>query len=305
MQQWVIGAGGLLGGSIQKQIEHPFQAADIPWNDATAALRVLLENLTRFSQQVAASQTSDWRIYWAAGAAVVSSQPQQIASEIDLFRKFVDSVADWLPEQTGRFFLASSAGGIFAGARDAPFRDSTSASPLGAYGRGKLAMELAAEETLAGFAPLIVGRIANLYGPGQDVTKQQGLVFSLCRAAAHRQPLSIYVPMETLRDYIYVDDAAAQIDCLVEACTGSIQRVNIASGNAVSIASLIGTVERVTRRRIPICAGIHPSAREQVLDLRIGPTTLPSSCNYAPTDLATGIKRTFNAVVRQPTSARG
>ena len=55
---------------------------------------------------------------------------------------------------------------------------------------------------------MVIGRIANLYGPGQDPTKAQGLVSQLCRAHLERRPTSIYVSLDTARDYLFVDDAA-------------------------------------------------------------------------------------------------
>ena len=49
---------------------------------------------------------------------------------------------------------------------------------------------------------VLVGRIANLYGPGQNLAKPQGLVSQLCLANLTGQPLSIYVSLDTLRDYL-------------------------------------------------------------------------------------------------------
>lgn len=301
MRKWVVGSGGLLGSALCAQLGDVFTSPGIPWTDPESASRTLRNALGDFVSLASSEADQAWAIYWTAGAAVVSSPEAQIALEEQVFQDFVTSVRSALPKDRGSFFLASSAGGVYAGSSNPPFSYSTPPEPVGSYGKGKLRLERFLETELADHSSVVIGRIANLYGPGQSLAKQQGLVFSLCRAAAHRQPLSIYVPMETLRDYIYVEDAAAQIDCFVQSAAPGVRQVVIASGEALSISSLIATAERVTGRRIPISAGENPSAKDQVLDLRLIPTALPIGCTVSRTDLPTGIRRTFNEVVRQPT----
>ena len=61
----------------------------------------------------------------------------------------------------------------------------------------------------------MIGRIANLYGPGQNLDKPQGLVSQLCAAHLERRPVSIWVSLDTLRDYLYAPDCAQMVlDCL-------------------------------------------------------------------------------------------
>lgn len=209
-------------------------------------------------------------------------------------------IPELLPGEGGSFFLASSAGGVYAGGRGAPFDEYSTVKPLSAYGNGKLQMELITEEKLTNRVPFIIGRIANLYGPGQNIAKQHGLVFSLCRAAATRQPLSIYVPMETLRDYLYVDDAALAVRSFTLAAPPEGKTVVIASGQSTSIMELVALTERVTHRRIPISKGLDSSAVFQAVDLRLVATEVPDQISWPRTDLSTGIRRTFNAVIQQP-----
>ena len=112
----------------------------------------------------------------------------------------------------GALFFASSAGGVYAGATGSPFTEETAPVAISPYGHAKLRAEAAVDAfaTRTG-VPLLVGRLSNLYGPGQDLAKPQGLISQLCRAQLTRQPLSIYVSLDTRRDYLYVDDAAAMV----------------------------------------------------------------------------------------------
>ena len=55
----------------------------------------------------------------------------------------------------------------------------------------------------------VLGRLANVYGPGQTLGKPQGLLSQLCLADATGRPLPVFVSMDTIRDYLYAGDAAA------------------------------------------------------------------------------------------------
>lgn len=299
MLTWIVGAGGLLGSALQRQIRELYNSGSIPWRESSAASTALSDHLEQFAAAVRESESQEWRIYWAAGASVVASSEAEVEREVRLFEDFVCNVRDRLPAPSGAFFLASSAGGVYAGSSSPPYGQDSIPQPISPYGMGKRQLEQCAAENLSSIGRLVIGRIANLYGPGQSMHKQQGLIYSMCRAAAHRQPLSIYVPLSTLRDYIFVDDAAAQIRCFVEKSPSGQHTVVIASGQATSISSLIAVTERVTHRRIPISSGDHHSARNQVLDLRLIPSSLPEGCTCPETDLATGIRRTFDAVIKQ------
>jgi UDP-glucose 4-epimerase len=106
--------------------------------------------------------------------------------------------------------LASSAGGIYAGAPEVPLTERSPARPLSAYGEAKLRQEQALAHWAEGRPEVstLVARIANLYGPGQRADKPQGLISQMSRCLIHRRPVHIYVPLDTVRDFVFVEDAA-------------------------------------------------------------------------------------------------
>jgi UDP-glucose 4-epimerase len=59
--------------------------------------------------------------------------------------------------------------------------------------------------------PTLIGRLSNLYGGDQDLTKRQGFVSHICRSIALRKSFVLSVPADTQRDFLYADDAAARI----------------------------------------------------------------------------------------------
>jgi UDP-glucose 4-epimerase len=165
-----------------------------------------------------------------------------------------------------------------------------------------------ARDILASWIPVIIGRIANVYGPTQKPDKPQGLITQLCRAAAIRKPLNIYVPLETVRDYIYVDDVAEVIDGLVahtlEAGTPPGFTVEIiASGEAATISTVIRQVENVTHRHLPLGFADAPAAGRHARDLRLIRTPRVADLLPRPTPLPVGIRRTYDGLITQKLAA--
>ncbi len=292
---WVVGASGLLGRSLCRTIQAAggeLITASVPWADPSAAVDSLLATADGLPQ-------AGWRLAWCAGAGVVNSSEEQLLAERATIGSFLEQWQPTVRPSDGAIFLASSAGGVYAGSSGAPFTEATEPVPISAYGRGKLMIEGLfndfAERT--GMS-LLVGRIANLYGPGQDLSKGQGLVSLLCEAHLRHRPLSVYVPLDTRRDYLYVDDAAAMalagLDLLADR-PGRHVRI-LASGRAATVAELLGELRRVSRRRPPMILGNSSVARLQAADLRFRPVVWPELGRHVRTPLAVGIASTLAAV---------
>jgi len=286
MITWVVGSGGLLGSALARQLGTTFTAHPVPWNDPQRAAEHLACEVERFASN---AQGERWAIIWAAGAATTSSSPRDAESELEPLRGLLNGMRTHLVDTDGHFFLTSSAGGAFANSVDPPFTWKTPAQPLSPYGELKVAQENLVAEMLAGSVPVTVGRVSNLYGPGQDLGKLQGLISRLALASITRQPINIFVPLDTIRDYIYVDDAARTISRILAMRYGSsnpVQTEIVASGSPTTVGQLIKMMNLVTRKQVPVALGSHPSARSQALDLRL----VPSVSIIAPTPLPVGAK---------------
>jgi len=290
---WVIGAGGLLGSSIVRKSDNVFPAEKVPWQDPSAAIATLQSQAEQF-QRTAAAQ--EWSIIWAAGRATTASTATETAIELSIFAALVNAIRTFLPAGEGGVFIASSAGGIYSGSQDPPFDRHSAPQPLGAYGELKLAQEQLAIEVLHDFCPVVIGRMSNLYGPGQDLTKLQGLISRLARASIDKVPLTMFVSLDTLRDYIYVDDAASVISYWmyeVPKETGSPIVAVIASGQSVSLGYVIALMRDITRTRIPIAYGAHASAAVQSRDLRLIPTNVEDTSRLVSTPFVVGAKQVY------------
>ena len=267
---WVIGSGGLLGSAIAKTLNDSFPAAPIRWSHYDESVADLEENLHVFSQQLNSGQP--WRIVWASGHATVSSSQAQCDQEREVFEHFTRRVEQTLVSP-GTYFLASSAGGVYAGSVDPPFTENTIGIPTTAYGDLKLSQEESLTQIFSQRSNVttVIGRISNLYGPGQNLNKLQGLISHLILAALTKKTMNIFVPLDTIRDFVFVNDAAQVINTLTTMDFPPEIAV-IASGEPQSLATVISQVQAVIRIKIPISYGEHASSLGQVADLRMIPT---------------------------------
>ena len=301
---WTIGAGGLIGSAVDARQTRRFHGSSIPWADSYSAVRTIASDAERFADETAGGP---WRIVWAAGHATVATAAEYGSAELRVLREAFTAIAGRLPSGAGAVCLVSSAGGIYSGGIDSPFSEGSPPTPAGAYGQLKLDQEHVARESLEGRAPLVLARVSNAYGPGQDLGKLQGLISRLVVAAATRQPINIFVPLSTIRDYIYVDDAAAQIDYWTGLAhtQRDVQVKVIASGEPVVLASLLKLTQSVTGRRIPVALGSHPSAIQQSLDLRFLPSERLDGRAFHRTGLPIGIRRVYDDVLQRLQSTAG
>ena len=300
MITWVIGANGLLGNAIHNEVSRSFLALPIRWNEPSLAIADLERNAREF-QTVAAQP--DGSIVWAAGKATTSSTLSETQRELHMFSAAMEIIREFHPSGRGCFFLSSSAGGVYAGSQHPPFSAISIPGPVSPYGNLKLDQEKSVSEILSGVCPIVLGRISNLYGPGQDLDKLQGLISRLALAAVTKQPVNMFVSLDTMRDYIYTKDAARVIhywtrESLTTQPQGSLIRV-IASGTAVSLGHLIHVMQDVARTRIPIALGAHASSSMQAKDLRLQPTGEMQIAKYLSTTLNEGSKNVFLDVLQR------
>lgn len=296
---WVIGAGGLLGGSLTRQLNRSQLFTALPnekvnWADPDQVNQSFERSFQRLLTQAGADV---WAVIWAAGRASTSSTHADTSQELKTLQLLINVINKNSTNNQGTFFLTSSAGGVYAGSQDPPFTINTESNPLSAYGELKLAQENLAKKQLTNACRVLIGRVSNLYGPGQDIDKLQGLISQLAVSALTKKPLNLFVSLDTMRDYIYVDDAAETIIKLVHSETESLSTHIIASGHPVSLGYLIQLAQDISRTRIPLAIGAHSSSAAQARDLRLTPTDAPGT--RTTTTLPAGIKNVYLDILQR------
>ena len=294
---WVVGSGGLVGRHVVSELVaagHEVLTTSVPWADEAASIRTLQDAVGHFA---AARSGRPWSLAWCAGAGVVATGEEALSAEVRVFERVTEALAaSVLPGEDGVVFLASSAGGLYAGSTPPPFDERTPARPLVAYGRAKLAMEAAVERLANGSGiRAVLGRLSNVYGPGQTLGKPQGLLSQLCLAEATGRPLPVFVSMDTIRDYLYAVDAARMVVRSIGLArtepAGTVVTKVLASGRPVTVGYLVSEARRVFHRPLRSIP-VGGAGAGQVLDLRLQSRLWPEVDALAATPLAAGLART-------------
>ena len=270
---------------------------DIPWGDEDAAVARLSHGIDELLRRAG---DGGWQIAWCAGIGVPATPEAQLVAEHRVLAAFLSALAlrhAQTPHVRGALFLASSAGAVYAGGQQPPFDELSEANPISGYGRAKLAQEqLVVQFGGATGVPTFVGRISNLFGPGQNLAKPQGIISQLCRAHLTAQPVSIYVPMDTIRDYLFVDDCATKIvdglQLMRQGTIPSSMTKILASQQAVTIGAVLGEFRRVFAKRPYVVLGSSELSSVQSLDLRLRSVVAPEIDRRPLTPLGAGIDAT-------------
>lgn len=299
---WVVGRGGLLGRSVE-----PALGADsalwqprrsFSWGDEKRSMLEIHDAARDFASTVG---NHPWRVAWCAGSGFVGTPLSALEGEKSALSALLDSLADapQLKAANGSFFLASSAGGVYAGADAAPYSEDSPVVPLSEYGRTKLEQEhIAARWSNQTSVPLLIGRLTNLYGPDQDLAKGQGLINQVCLRIIARRPLRLYVPIDTMRDYLYARDAGRLVaDALrklrLESLRGKPPLVVtkiLASHQPATIATVLAQFKWITKRPVSVTFATSSDSRFQVRDLRVRSTTWTELDRRPFTPLSEGMR---------------
>jgi UDP-glucose 4-epimerase len=205
---------GLLGHALAVRWGAPVvdRHPVIEWARPETARSQLADLAHRFGQSVRGA----WRVAWCAGSGVVGTSSAHFAIEESYLQSFLHALREALPNRAwdqGAIFFASSAGGVYGAGAMEVITEQSEPSPVSAYGHAKVAQESIVTSWAADTSVrCYVGRLSNLYGSRQNLSKPQGFVSQLLRSILLRSPFTLRVNGDTQRDFLFADDAAAKID---------------------------------------------------------------------------------------------
>lgn len=265
----------------------------VPWHDEPAALAEL-------QCQVRLHVTArDWRLAWCAGGGVVGTDADALARETRYLSAVLSAAGE--SNEPGRVFLASSAGGVHGLGSAGYISESTPPAPSSEYGRNKLRQEeLAHDWAQRSGNPLLIGRVSNLYGPGQQLAKPQGMVSQTLARCLLRRSIVLMVPEETQRDYLYVDDAAARILRWLDTTASDADGVKLlAAGKSITMSRLFRVIRSVTKIEPRIVRRQSPTSHLQPRHLRFRSEVLPELDLVSARSFEIGVRQTWDSLLRQ------
>ena len=301
---WVIGSGGLLGGALISELTQSEDTLYEPvtkfnWSNPSVANELIKQAACQFCAQAA---KGPWTIYWAAGTGTMHSTEQALHEETSCLETLISSLLHdtILNLNVGAFVFASSAGAIYAGAQEEVITESTVPSPINAYGREKLQQESLVNQLNKNGqgASVISCRITTLYGFKSKDGKQQGLIAQIVRKILTNQVVHIYVPLETMRDYITAKDAAKQMInvALTLRKTSGIHIKIIASGISTSIAQILAILKQICKRNLRVITQADEKSAQYQRVVQFKSEINTGAIEKNQNNLITGISELFTEI---------
>jgi UDP-glucose 4-epimerase len=301
---WVVGRG-LLGARLEDLAPREVTGA-VRWEPTTARfswgepVRLALElgEAARAFAGEARRREAHWMALWCAAAGGVGASPETLGQETEALGQLLGALGRAPHRASGTLLFCSSAGGVYGRGPELPLTEDSPCQPISAYGRSKLGQEalvLRWAEATPGVSCL-VARLSNLYGSGQSLQRSPGLIARLSQSLLHRRPLHVYVPLDTLRDYLHAGDAARYVLGCLDRLRRSDRPASLvkifASEQSISIAGVIGIFTRVAKRAPRIICMPDPLSRQQPSRLRFRSRVWT---DQAPRmiDLAAGIREVY------------
>lgn len=296
---WIVGRGGLLGSAMSRAAAADQVHVALSWQRPELAAQ-FQRGAQALASMVRRGQTR-WEVCWCAGSGVVGSDQRLLAGETLALRQLLEALLaePELRRCPGTFGLSSSAGGVYAGCGELRISEATPTRAISDYGSAKLEQERLLREMSARFEAMatLTARFSNLYGPEQRLDKPQGLISHMARAVVAGQPVRIYVPLDTMRDYLFADDAASMFRAGLERLRGAREPLHVekiyASERDTSIASLLGIFRQVAKRRLLVVSGLHATSAQQPRRLSFRSRVWPDDRSLSRTDLLAGIAVVF------------
>jgi UDP-glucose 4-epimerase len=179
---------------------------------------------------------------WSTVPLVSEEKPGTEEKEDLPFVRDLVAAAAQCPTPPRIVFFSTAA--VYGDTGDTPATEETPCAPLGRYAAAKLQ----AEELFASCNNACVLRITNVFGAGCPLTRPQGIIPVLLRAARSGGKVHIWGDGSAIKDYL----AAPDLHRAVESALSSDLRgiFNVSSGCSLSVNDLVSLVEDSCGRKI-------------------------------------------------------
>ena len=144
-----------------------------------------------------------------------------------------------------RVIFLSSGGTVYGVQKKQPIVEDTIAAPINHYGSVKLCIETVMKTFNTQLhTKMIIARISNPYGPGQDYNKGVGFIDAALKKCLNGETIEIWGDGEVVRDYIYIDDVCEMICSLIN-YNGEQEVFNLSSNEGVSLNRVIDELKQL------------------------------------------------------------
>jgi UDP-glucose 4-epimerase len=160
-----------------------------------------------------------------------------------------------------KFYYFSSGGTVYGNRlnNNQSILENEETNPISYYGISKLFIEkLILMENIRTNLSYIILRPSNLYGPGQNVDGNQGLIAVILGKIIKGEEVTIWGDGENVRDYIYIDDLISCVSKLLRSDVNN-EILNVGSGKGQSVNDIIEVIRNVSHQQVKVNYDIRRS----------------------------------------------
>ena len=192
-----------------------------------------------------------------------------------------------------RMIFFSSGGTVYGNQEEQPIREDAVPVPINHYGNLKLCVE----NTIRTFnfqmkKNMLVARISNPYGPGQDYHKGVGFIDAAIKRAINGETIEIWGEGNNVRDYIYIDDLCRMLYALVD-YHGEYEVFNLSSNTGASQNDIVNILKNISPAvNVEYKPGRSVDAKKIILDN----SRIRTICDFEMVSLEEGIRRYYDYI---------
>ena len=210
-------------------------------------------------------------------------------------RDFVQTakLCSYLKDTECRMIFFSSGGTVYGNQNIQPITEDAVPVPINHYGNLKLCIE----NTMRTFnfqmkKNMLIARISNPYGPGQDYHKGVGFIDAAIKHTIAGETIEIWGDGNVVRDYIYIDDLCRMLYALIE-YHGDIEVFNLSSNTGVSQNDIVDILKQIDPAvKVTYKPGRSVDAKKIILDN----SRIRSICDFEMVSIEEGIKRYYEYI---------
>ena len=163
-------------------------------------------------------------------------------------RDFVQTakLCSFIKDTDCRMIFFSSGGTVYGNQIEQPIKETAVPVPINHYGNLKLCIE----NTIRTFnfqmkKNMLVARISNPYGPGQDYHKGVGFIDAAIKRTLKHETIEIWGDGNIVRDYIFIDDLCKMLYALID-YHGEFEVFNLSSNTGTSQNDVVNILRQIT-----------------------------------------------------------
>lgn len=211
-------------------------------------------------------------------------------------RDFVQTakLCSWIITSNTRLIFLSSGGTVYGNQEIQPIKEDAVPVPINHYGNLKLCIE----NTIRTFnfqakKNMLIARISNPYGPGQDYLKGVGFIDAALKHAIHGESIEVWGDGSVVRDYIYIDDLCKMLYALMK-YRGEEVVFNLSSGTGTSQRDILDIINNIVSG---VSINYSPARNVDAKKIVLDNSKIRQLRVTVETDISYGIQKYYNYIL--------